>query len=660
MRRELEAERARLERTVSDLGKQSGPGARELEELRRTVANLSSDRSRGRGDPVGGVPGNLEILEQRLDTVAKTVATTSAGLASKDGELAALRRQLEEEVARVAAALAEVRAAVDPAPVAELRLTVKELSDQTAAVARRGRHGLDGLDARVESLAGQLETLGQTVAATAGGLASGERDLSTLRAAFDEETGRLDSHVASIEQALATTTSQFAALGELADRDSVEALEERARMFAEQHQALAGRLDALAHELQETGRGYAERELELAALSRRFEEAQAGVEGLVAEVRSEVRALAEAGATDALETRLEGLTQQVEELGGRLLRLDEASAGVREEASSVRAELAGALEQVAGRIEALEREHAHASGELARALEASAEEREELAGSTRLLEERVHGFAESMQAVSGRLEALSSAVEESGQGDAARERELAALSRRFEEGRVQVDALVSDLRQALETMPVPGPDPELVDRVGELALRLDAIAAEVQSSATREETDRLLGRLLLRLDSVEHAQETLTGELARSTSAAAPVENDVTELRGLVEALGERLAAGEREVARLPDTQELTVRIDEVTRRLDQLEHRDQAPVAAEAADGRLRLELRALELRVEHAEDVARENREAVLTQLERLASRIEWRLQRLEDGAGSTEVATPSPTESGAQVVPIRGSEV
>ena len=71
------------------------------------------------------------------------------------------------------------------------------------------------------------------------------------------------------------------------------------------------------------------------------------------------------------------------------------------------------------------------------------------------------------------------------------------------------------------------------------------------------------------------------------------------------------------------------------------------------AGDGRLRLELRALELRMEHAEAAARENREAVLTQLERLASRVELRLQRLEN----THDGYTEHVETKAQIVPIRG---
>ena len=60
----------------------------------------------------------------------------------------------------------------------------------------------------------------------------------------------------------------------------------------------------------------------------------------------------------------------------------------------------------------------------------------------------------------------------------------------------------------------------------------------------------------------------------------------------------------------------------------------------------------------MEHAEAAARENRDAVLVQLERLASRIEWRLQRLETGKdeGPLPEAADGPL---AQVVSIHGGD-
>jgi chromosome segregation ATPase len=1002
LRRAFEAEQARVEAIVADVRKASG--STDVDELRRAVAALSAERPKQRGDRGDGVPGKAEILDQRLDTLAKTVATTAAGLASKDGDLAALRRQLEEDSSRVEAALAELRAAVDPAPVAELRLAVKEISAHTAALGRQSRKGLDEVTNKVETVSGQIGSLTQAASATANGLASTEHGLAALRAAFDEESGRLDSHVASIEQVLARVAPQLESLGRVADRDSVEALEGRANGFSEAVESISGRLETLSSAVAETGQGYAERELELAALSRRFEETGAGVEALVTQVRSEVQALQESTPGPELEGRLEALARRVEALGQRLLELDAATAGARDDVTGARAELAAQLEDVgrridvvegdraassaeveraleasaeerdtlragtrlleervsefsktveslsgrldtlsaavaetgqgsaeraqelaalsrsfeegraqvsslvgdlrealaeagAGnselearveglargieqssqRIDVVERERAASADDLARALEASAEDRDTLRAGTRLLEERVSGFSETVESLSGRLDTLSAAVAETGQGRAEREQELAALSHRFEEanaaietlvsqvrsevqafadagpgpdleaqlqglrremdslggrlhelvttnasaieeasgaraevaaqleevahridaverergasadglaraleasaeerdtlragsrlleervsgfsetveslsrrvaalsatveetgqgraerdgelaalraelaggdqrleslaadlrsaldalaarldgldatveatkasddekelglaalgsrfeeGRAQVDSLVGDLRQALETMPAPGPDPAVEDRLELLAQRMDALASEVESPAARQETDRLLGKLLLRLDSLEHEQQSVAAELAQASAAPASSEDEVAELRLLIEGLHTRLASSEEELATLGSSQDVAAHLDDIGQRLDQLEAAEPvvaAPVEP-PADGRFRLELRALELRMEHAEAAARENREAVLTQLERLASRVELRLQRLEPDEPSPTTGTPAQAaESGARVVPIRGSEV
>ena len=925
LRRALEAEQARVEALAADLRKGSGGG--DVEELRKAVAAISAERRpRSRGDHGEGVPGKLDIIEQRLDTLAKTVATTAAGLASKDGDFAALRRQLDDESAEVEATLAEVRASVDPAPVAELRLTVKELAERTGAVGREHHRSLDAITGKVDMLKGQLDSLAGTAAATANGLASGTQELAALQAAFVEESGRLDSHVTSIEQVLGGLTPQLERLGDLAGRASVDALEQRTQGLTEAIEALTGRLDTLGAAVDDTGRGYAERELELAALSRLFEEGRGQVdslvgdlrgalveagaghsqlesrledlagqmdglgrrlleldatsaaafeqvsgtraelaqgleqvagrieavereraasseevaralqasaeqhdtlragsrlleervsgfseavesissrhdqersalEALVSQLRSEVQALAQAGPGAELESRLEDLAGQMDGLGRRLLELDATSAAAFEQVSGTRAELAQGLEQVAGRIEAVERERAASSEEVARALQASAEQHDTLRAGSRLLEERVSGFSEAVESISSRLESLASAVELAGQSDGERKLELAALSRRFEEGSAQVDsligalresietmpapgpdpahdarlealerevevqaatvaaaaggladgeralavlrahvaerehelesvaadlrsatdalagrldglgasveavsavhaekgleladlgnrfeqasgrvdALVGELRQALETMPAPGPDPAFEDRFGLLAQRVDELGAKLESQVSREETDRLLGKLLLRIDSIEDRQESTATELARASANPVSSEDEVAELRLQLGDLRARLASNEEELATLGGPH-LVTRLDDVARRLDELEEADDPvvvpPAEAAAGDGRFRLELRGLELRMEHAEAAARENREAVLTQLERLASRVELRLQRLEpepprqpeqpEQPDAGEASRAQAAEGGARVVPIRGSEV
>jgi len=95
----------------------------------------------------------------------------------------------------------------------------------------------------------------------------------------------------------------------------------------------------------------------------------------------------------------------------------------------------------------------------------------------------------------------------------------------------------------------------------------------------------------------------------------------------------------------------ILLRVDDVTRRLDELEQSGGTAPARDLGD---------LELRLEQAEEVARENRESVLVQLERLASRVEYRLDRLESEPPAP-AAPPQPEAEGphARVVPIRGNE-
>jgi hypothetical protein len=145
------------------------------------------------------------------------------------------------------------------------------------------------------------------------------------------------------------------------------------------------------------------------------------------------------------------------------------------------------------------------------------------------------------------------------------------------------------------------------------------------------------------------------------SGAPAASEGEVERLRVAVEGLRMRLASSEQELAAVVGTRDTSARLNELTRRLESLE---RAPVVLAGTagggplpgDGRFRLELRALELRMEHAEAAARENREAVLVQLERLAARIDWRFQRLE---AEYDAAHPQAVGGGGQVVPIRPPE-
>jgi chromosome segregation ATPase len=151
---------------------------------------------------------------------------------------------------------------------------------------------------------------------------------------------------------------------------------------------------------------------------------------------------------------------------------------------------------------------------------------------------------------------------------------------------------------------------------------------------------------------------------AAAVAAAASPEEELDEIRKLVDGVVARVATTEQTIASIaPDTDDVRPALDELRRRVESAERAaaqaavtvTPTPDGVDQGDGRFRLELRSIELRMEHAEAAARENREAVLTQLERLASRVEWRLQRLEEAAQAGSYGEPE--TSGAAVVPIRG---
>jgi DNA repair exonuclease SbcCD ATPase subunit len=166
------------------------------------------------------------------------------------------------------------------------------------------------------------------------------------------------------------------------------------------------------------------------------------------------------------------------------------------------------------------------------------------------------------------------------------------------------------------------------------------------------ELERLLTAFADRIDAMEQDRTQITAEAARAS------QDELLQVRALQDGLRMRLTETEKRLAALAEPDEVGATIDELSARVAALEDAPAvlAPAAPLPGDGRFRVELRALELRMQHAEAAARENREAVLVQLERLASRIEWRLQRLE------VAEQPEPEEAReeralGQVVPIRG---
>jgi xylose isomerase len=94
-----------------------------LKEFRRTVEALSKRDEKFEER----VTNKVDVVADRLETLARTVSTTSAALAAKDGEIAQLRRDLDAGSARFQTALADTKRGQDPAELTEIKRTLAEL-----------------------------------------------------------------------------------------------------------------------------------------------------------------------------------------------------------------------------------------------------------------------------------------------------------------------------------------------------------------------------------------------------------------------------------------------------------------------------------------------------------------------------------------------------
>ncbi len=316
--------------------------------------------------------------------------------------------------------------------------------------------------------------------------------------------------------------------------------------------------------------------------------------------------------------------------------------------------------------------------ELARVLEAWAERDPRL-------EDRL---TSRIEVLADRLATLSATVSVTAAALAGKDGEIAALRRELEQGNARIDVVLTELRSSgsardvaelrnavaalsVEHRPVTSDAVEqLPGKVGVLAERLDTLSKTVATTAAGlAGREGELARLRRLVESGDAA-----GEAARRARLARESEEE-TGPRPAV--LADRLDAIERdreessehELVALSDSQAVVARLDQVGERIDSLEKSIVALAmsssGAVAGDGRFRVELRGLELRMEHAETTARENRETLLMQLERVASRVEWRLEQLEARGGpapylptTTDVPVGRPAGRPAgRVVPIRG---
>ena len=353
----------------------------------------------------------IDVLGERVDTLAATVATTASAMAKKDGEIASLRRDLEardEAIRALAAQGGAAAASVDPRVIQELQQSVAALAGD------HGKQGssrqLDELAAKIALLGQRLETVSATVSTTAAGLAGREGELAAIRkrldspdtppppvdgsptlmrqledfaSSADETRARLEAQATELaalrvelerraaepqppseelRTMLATLRSRVEALAGLHAGVSEERLDERLAETDDTVTRLSERIDALAGGVERATASLAGKEHELAALHRLFTESSGRIETVVDDIREALSVLPDAGpaAMEELSARVEQTSATLTSLVGRMDRGEAAS----REASEVRERSAAEL---GARLEALDQQVAGLASELARA-----------------------------------------------------------------------------------------------------------------------------------------------------------------------------------------------------------------------------------------------------------------------------------------------------
>ena len=316
----------------------------------------------------------LDVLGERVDTLAATVATTASAMAKKDGEIASLRRelQLRDEQIQALAARPQAPAGGDPRELHQLREAVAALSSERP---QGGSKQIDELTAKVGLLGQRLDSISTTVSTTAAGLSGREGELATIRKRLDGwaatpagaapvvdpglerqlddltstalgAKARLDGHAAELESLKAQLAERQAppadelrsmltmlrtrveSLDGLRAGVTQEALDDR---LAETDEALARisrRLDEIGTSVESATTSLSEKEHELAALHRRFTESSARVETIVGDLREALGALPDTDpdALGAITRRLDSTSASVTALANRVGRIEAAHA----------------------------------------------------------------------------------------------------------------------------------------------------------------------------------------------------------------------------------------------------------------------------------------------------------------------------------------------
>ena len=392
----------------------------------------------------------VDVLADRFATLAGTVNVTATSLAGKDGEIASLRRELEEGTARIESVVRDLRQA-GGSDLTELRKTVAELASERKSGASDSR--VDAISGEVDVLAQRLDTLSKTVSTTAAGLSGREGELTTLRAQLEETDARAGTLVIELRESIDALSRQVAGLEDSSgNAASIEQYENYVRDLAGHVEHLTENLDAVSASVATATESIAANELELDAVTQRFEAASAHVDGLILELQATVSALPSTGTiAPEVEDHLQHLGQRIDDVTGQLAELEATMTAHWHEGATSEAAIEHELAQVSQRLADIEQDRDAALTALDQASETWAEERVWVRGQLEQLavavdDARADGTLEPrLQELAARVEAME-AGHESVTAEVARA--AAAWDAERDELRIELEALAGEVNAA--------------------------------------------------------------------------------------------------------------------------------------------------------------------------------------------------------------------
>ena len=640
----LDALRARVDELA---GRVVEPDTAPLDALRESVRQLQELAAATVPDEmVAGLEARVAGLEQ-----------VAAGMPAEDLRTEVQRLtestvvECQSLVQVLSARVDEIATSVPPEQdLLELRSRIDELAARPT--------GDQGLQARISELSTRLDDLGRLEPAVAD-IQTSLAGLDTARAEGAAETGARLADLAGAVDSLAGLESRLRKSFDRKLADQAEGVASRLDGTESRLDALVSldeRVAALALEVEQRPDGEslaavaAELRVELAALAARpvvadpadrLEELSRRIEGTAEGGRERIDGVAE-----ELNVRVsqlgEELGHRLDELGERangLVSRDEAATAAAEHADWVRSELEALREWAAAQATAADaavakadRKRASSQQELSRRLDESvAAIRSELDAHGNA----VAGNAGETSALQARVEELHQAMSERAAWEARFE---SALDERLDTLAARIAGEVTgardDARQALRAVR---------DETSSLGARIDELHGlrDTDQEAARAGTERLAERIEvvaeIQEDSWEATRAAAQDLSARIEASAAALRAEAAEARAAADELTVRIQ--DLYDLRTDDLAAAELAGAELAARLD--DHAVRSAAEALELERVLRHEVDGIAARLEERDASGIEAREELRGELERVASSVGWRLERIEESLASDQSA-------------------